>query len=62
MRVLLLVVFPLVALVALAGCYAFFRLKRLAQSPGASELIDSVGQGLAIPMRDCDTRPRRKEP
>ena len=61
MKVLLLVLFGLILLVVGGSLYAFRRLKRLAESRGTHELIDSVDQGLAIPMRDCDTRGRRKE-
>lgn len=39
--------------------YARRRLKRLAESPHTARLVESFDDGLAIPMRDCDTR--RKE-
>lgn len=51
----------LVALILLAGVLAFLRLKSLAGSPQVGGLVDSFDDGLAIPMRDCDTRRARKE-
>lgn len=39
--------------------YVHRRLKRLAESPDTATLVESFDDGLAIPMRDCDTR--RKE-
>jgi len=39
--------------------YVHRRLKRLAESPATARLVASFDDGLAIPMRDGDTR--RKE-
>lgn len=66
-------VLAIVLVVSLAAVvlilYVRQRLKRLAESPATTSLVESFDDGLAIPMRDCDTRrpartaepkPRRK--
>jgi hypothetical protein len=60
-KLLLAMALGLLALVALAVGLAYRRLKRLADSPAAADWMESLDGGLAIPMRDCDTRRTPKE-
>jgi len=69
MKLLLVVVAGFAVAAALLILYAWRRLKRLVESPTTATLVDSFDDGLAIPMRDGDTRrpartaapePRRK--
>lgn len=59
MTLVLAIVAGLVVAGALLILYVHRRLKRLAESPTTARLVESFDDGLAIPMRDCDTR--RKE-
>jgi len=69
MKLILATVLVLLAAAVLLVLYVRRRLKRLAESPNTTTLVESFDDGLAIPMRDCDTRrpartaesePRRK--
>ncbi len=59
MKLVLAIVLGFAVAAALLILYARRRLKRLAESPTTATLVASFDDGLAIPMRDCDTR--RKE-
>ena len=59
MKLALMLVAGFAVAAALLFVYAHRRLKRLAESPHTANLAESFDDGLAIPMRDCDTR--RKE-
>lgn len=60
MKLALVIVVGLAVAAALLISYAHRRLKRLAESPTTATLVDSFDDGLAIPMRDCDTRRRER--
>lgn len=63
MKVLLAIVLGFALLLLVGGAYLFYRLRRLAESVEVHELVDSLDDGLAIPMRDCNTHPAsRKHP
>ena len=59
MKLVLAIVVGFAVAAALLVLYARRCLKRLAESPRTATLVESFDDGLAIPMRDCDTR--RKE-
>ena len=59
MKLVLAIVVGFAVAAALLILYVRRRLERLAESPTTATLVDSFDDGLAIPMRDCDTR--RKE-
>lgn len=59
MKLLLLLLLAFLILVAGTGLYIFYRFKRWANSSETEQLVDAFDAGLAIPMRDSDTRPRR---
>lgn len=56
MKLMLSVSLGIIVLLVLGSFYAVRRLKRFAKSNLTHELIESFDAGLAIPMRDCDTR------
>lgn len=56
MKLFIVIAVGIVVVVALAGLYAYRRLKGLAGSSETSTLVESFDAGLAIPMRDSDTR------
>ena len=59
MKPLLLSLLGLVVIAMAAGAYGFYRAKRWAGSSNTRRLVDDFDTGLAIPMRDSDTRPRK---
>lgn len=59
MKPLLLSLLGLLVIVMGAGAYGFYRFKRWASSSDPHRLVDDFDSGLAIPMRDSDTRPRK---
>ena len=59
MKSLLLSLLGLLVLVMGAVAYGFYRFKRWASSSDTHRLVDDFDAGLAIPMRDSDTRPRK---
>ncbi|MGH9789474.1 MAG: hypothetical protein ACRD4U_12320 [Candidatus Acidiferrales bacterium] len=64
MKLVLLIVLAVVALLVAAAGYLWYRVRRLAESQETQELLGTFDTGLAIPMRDCDTRrtPAEKKP
>jgi len=56
---LLLSLLGLLVIVVGAGAYGVYRFKRWAGSADTHRLVDDFDSGLAIPMRDSDTRPRK---
>lgn len=58
MKLLLLILLGLLFFLVLAGFYLLRRLERWAASSEVRRLGKSFDGGLAIPMRDCDTRRR----
>lgn len=62
MKFLLAVGLSAVVAVALVGWFVYQRLKRLAGSQQTTALVESFDAGLAIPMRDSDTRRPPKKP
>lgn len=59
MKPLLLSLLGLLLIVIGAGAYGFYRFRRWAGSSDTQRLVDDFDTGLAIPMRDSDTRPRK---
>lgn len=57
----MLVLLILLAALVLAARYAWRRVRAVVSEPTTSELIEQFDEGLAIPMRDCDTRPRQAD-
>lgn len=56
MKLVLLIVLAVVALVVAAAGWLWHRVRRLAESEETVEFLTAFDAGLAIPMRDCDTR------
>ena len=56
---LLAIVIVLATLAAGVG-YLWYRLRALAARPETADFMKHLDDGLAIPMRDSDTRPRRQ--
>lgn len=59
MKPLLLSLLGLLIIAMGAGVYGFYRFRRWARSSDTRHLVDDFDSGLAIPMRDSDTRPRK---
>lgn len=56
MKLILGILLAVLAGALLAGFLVYRHLRRLAESPNVGALVESFDEGLAIPMRDCDTR------
>jgi hypothetical protein len=61
MKLLLGILGGLLVLLGAGAVLLFVLLRRWASSKGAHELVESLDTGLAIPMRDSDTRRSPKE-
>ena len=64
MKLVLLIVLAVAALLVAAAGYLWRRVRRLAESEETVEFLTAFDAGLAVPMRDCDTRrtPAGKKP
>ena len=56
MKLVLLIVLAVAALLVAATGYLYYRVRRLAESQETREFLGAFDTGLAVPMRDCDTR------
>lgn len=56
MKLFLLAALAVVALPVAAAVYLYYRVRRMAESRETQEFLGTFDTGLAIPMRDCDTR------
>lgn len=62
MKLILVILVVFLLLLAGAGVFLFRQLKRLADSPETRAVRESFDGGLAIPMRDSDTRRSARRP
>lgn len=60
MKYVLLAIGIVVAMLAAGVGYLWYRLRALAARPETADFMEHLDDGLAIPMRDSDTRPRRQ--
>ena len=56
MKLVLLIVLAAGALMLGAAGYLYYRVRRLAESQETRQFLGAFDTGLAVPMRDCDTR------